>query len=54
MIYKNFAMMYNASETIMTIVGCVMVLTFGFGRSFWISISWGLTYKGILGITLLI
>jgi len=46
--------MYSATETTLTLVGCGMVLVFGFGRSFWMSVSWGLTYKGILSILLLI
>ena len=54
MIYKNFGLMYDATETTLTLIGCVMVLTFGFGRAFWMSVSWGLTFKGITGITLLI
>jgi len=53
MIYKNFGLMYEAKDSVLTIVGCISVLVFGFGWSFWISVASTVGFKLVMSILLL-
>lgn len=53
MIYKNFGLLYS-SDQVLTIIGCISVLIFGFGRSFWVTVSAAIGYKSVMSLTLLI